>query len=280
MKKRIVLTILLFILLIGALFAWIISKPKEIIAIYDYGVLHDEKFGGIYINISIDDFNKKGFAFGDSIDFKLSNYVEIRDIPYYNGYYADIGDIQMVGYPGYGYVKICVNNGEDLWDKYHVTEDMQASVMIHEKAKYLNIQNARDLHYTDIQGSIPDYIFANFRSVNVGNIKDNILYRSASPVDNSHNRAGVTDHLIKDAKINYIVNLSDNEDELKEHINKSDFNSPYFLSLYNDKKVIALSMNMQFKTNEFNQKLIKGLEAMSEQDGDLQLLYLNQTLLL
>ena len=244
------------------------TEPYEsTVTIKDYAVLHDEKFGGIYVDISIDDFNKQGFSFGDSLNVKLSNGYEMNDIPYYNGYYVDIGEMQVVGYPGYSYVNVCVNNGEDLWLKYNVDENIKITVSLNKKAKYLDIQEARDIHYTDTQGNIPDIVFANFRSVYGGKLKNNILYRSASPVDNSHNRAPVADRLIKDAKINYIVNLSDDAEELISHIKKDNFNSPYFLSLYKSNKVIPLSMSMQFKSEEFSKKLVQGLTAMSEHDG-------------
>ena len=276
-KPRRIIVATISLLIIAFIVVFLITKggsnpipePNQtnLVILKNYKVLHDEKFGGIYIDISIEDFNKLGFAFGDSVNVKLSNKVEINDIPYYNGYYADIGEKQMVGYPGYSYVKVCVNNGEDLWTKYNVDDKITATVTINQKAKYLNIQEARNLKYTDIQGDIPDATFANFRNVLVGKIKENILYRSATPNDNQHNRAIVVDKLIKEAKVNYIINLADTPEEIDEQIKKEDFNSPYFLSLYNDKKVIALSMNMQFKTEEFNQKLIKGLKAISENNG-------------
>jgi protein tyrosine/serine phosphatase len=124
-------------------------------------------------------------------------------------------------------------------------------------------------------------------------MKDNILYRSASPIDNSHNRAAVTDKLMKAAGVNYEVDLSDSDEELIEHMSKDDFNSPYFKTLYDKKNVIALDMNMQIKDNPtlqgsgmiknevsstllvkaqmkeltFGEKLVKGLKAMAEHDG-------------
>lgn len=235
--------------------------------IKDYEILHDEKFGGIYAKISIEDFNKEGFKYGDSVDVILSNGNELLDIPYYNGYYVDFGNPLVVGYPGYQYIKVGINYGDDLWTKYSLTTDDKITIKLNEKEKYLNIQEARDIHYSDEQGKQSDVEFANFRSVKVSNIKENILYRSASPSDNSHNRAPVVDKLIKEAKVKYIVNLSDSDDDLKEHIAKEDFNSPYFLSLYKNKKVIALSMNMQFKNKDFSDNLVKGLNAIANNDG-------------
>ena len=77
----------------------------------------------------------------------------------------------------------------------------------------------------------------------------------------------MVDGLIKNAGVKFIVDLSDSDEELVTHINKTDFGSPYFLSLYNDKKVIALDMTAQFKSQDFKEKLVKGLTAMASNPG-------------
>lgn len=239
----------------------------EKLILESYSVIHETKFGGVYIKITIDDFNKLGFKYGDSVNVKFSNGYELIDLPYYNGYYVDIDESLLIAYPGYDYIKVAVNYGADLWLTANLNENDTATITLNESGKYLKIQNARDIHYTDIQGNIPDVVFGNFRNVIVGNIKNNILYRSASPSDNSHNRASVVDRLIKEVGVNYIINLSDSEDDLKEEIYKDDFNSPYFLSLYNNNKVLALSMNMQFKEQSFKDSLVKALTTMANNEG-------------
>ena len=295
MKKLITFIIFVLIAFITIFCFWKSNKKEEDkkIILENYNVSQDTKFGGIYINISIDDFNKLGFKYGDSVNVKFSNGYELKDIPYYNGYYVEIGELQMVGYPGYPYIKVCRNYGDDLWVEGNIDDKVTATVTLNEAKKYLDIQESSDIKYTDTQGSIPDYIFANFRSVKVGKMKENILYRSASPIDNSHNRAAVTDKLMKEAKVNYEVDLSDSDEELIEHMNKDDFNSPYFKTLYDKGNVIALNMNMQIKDNPtlqgskilrneissnlsvklqmkeltFGEKLVKGLVAMANNDG-------------
>ncbi len=293
MKKLIIFIAIIILAFLAVFFFWKgYSSNKEVI-IENINVSHDEKFGGIYINITIDDFNNKGFKFGDSVNVKFSNDYELKDIPYYNGYYVEIGELEMVGYPGYPYIKVCRNYGDDLWIEGSINENVTATVTLNEKGKYLKIQEASDIHYTDTQGDIPDNVFANFRNVKVGKMKDNILYRGASPIDNSHNRAPVADKLIKEVNINYDVDLSDSDEELIEHMSKEDFNSPHFKSLYDKKNYIALDMNMQIKDNPtlqssgliknevssnllvklqmkeltFGEKLVKALKFIAEHDG-------------
>ena len=241
----------------------------------DRAVSHEEKFGGIYVEIAIDDFNALGFAFGDSLTVTFSNGYVLDDLPYYSGYYTDTGEPLLVGYPGYPYVRAGINNGDDLWNIAGLTTSDTATIKLKQRAKYLDVQQAMDIHYTDEQGEIPDIVFANFRAVNsVAALKENVLYRSASPVDNSHNRAHVVDGLIS-GKVNTIVNLSDDDAEIAAHIAKDDFDSPYFLSVYEGGGVIALSMSMNYKEERvdgsdkqiFSDKLVAGLRFMLDREG-------------
>ena len=262
-KNRLLAFFLIIILIVFTVFlAKLMIKNNN-----SYDILHDEKFGGVYAKVSIDDFNIKGFDYGDSVDVIFSNGEKIIDIPYYNGYYSDFNEPLVVAYPGYDYIKICNNYGDDLWEKFDLTSNDTVKIIINTKKRYIRIQEARDIKYSDNQGKQTDVEFSNFRSVSMKNIKPNTLYRSASPIDNSHNRAPIVDKLIKEKKINYIVDLSDSDNEIKDHIAKSNFNSPYFLELYNTKKVIALDMTMQYEEKNFSEKIVQGLTALANNNG-------------
>ncbi len=236
-------------------------------ALTDCGVIHDEKFGGVYLDISIDDFNALGFAYGDSVNIEFSTGCSLVSLPYYNGYYVSAGDPLLVGYPGYEHVKAGVNYGDDLWITAGLDESCTATVTLDESAKYIREQNAMDIHYSDEQGDLTDEEFGNFRNVSVGDLLDGVLYRSASPCDNEHNRAACVDRLISDAGVQFIVNLSDDSDDIERYVSADDFDSAYFLSLYRDGKVLPLSMSMQYKSEEFSSKLAAGLTAISQNDG-------------
>lgn len=272
LKKVILYTIISFIVtLLPLIYLYIkeniSNNNKNIYLVGNYPVIHETKIGGIYIKITIADFNDLGYEFGDSVDIKFSNGYELLDLPYYNGFYVDINEPLLIGYPGYDYIKVAINYGEDLYIKANLTENDMATISLKEKAKYIKIQKAMDISYEIEQGNTPDAVFANFRNVKVGNIKENILYRSASPSDNAYNRAPVVDKLIKEAGINHIIDLSNKDEDLKNLVNKDDFNSPYFLTLYNANKVTALGMKMQFKKQDFKEKLVKGLTAIADNSG-------------
>lgn len=94
--------IIISLLLIAALFFGIYSGKKEemipdptpveeVLRVEGLGIEHESEFGGVYIEMSIDEFNALGFEYGDSVDVVFSNGYELKDIPYYNGYYVDAG---------------------------------------------------------------------------------------------------------------------------------------------------------------------------------------------
>ncbi|MBO4406316.1 MAG: tyrosine-protein phosphatase [Clostridia bacterium] len=232
------------------------------------GIMHEEEFGGVYIDLSIEDFNALGFIYGDSVDVSFSNGYEMKGLPYYNGYYTQTGEPLLVAYPGYPYIKVCVNNGDDLWDLAALKDGDKANISLAEQGKFLDIQNARDIHYEDDRSLFAsDAVFANFRCVSAGSMKDGVLYRSASPCDNQHNRAGYVNDLIAEAGVKYIVNLSDNDEKIQGYIGKEDFRSPYFLSLYERGDVIPLALNMNFSSDDFKAKVVAGFTAMTEHEG-------------
>ena len=245
-------------------------------------IQHELEFGGVYIEIKIDDFNNLGFRYGDSVTVEFSNGYKLEDLPYYNGYYVDAGEALLIAYPGYDYIKAAINYGADLWEEgalysgqkedlfltASLDEHCTASVFLKERGKYLDVQEARDIHYYDEREKYPsDEVFANFRNVFPGNIKEGVLYRSASPCDNQHNRAPYVDRLMQEAGVQCILNLSDNDAKIEKYMAKDDFNSPYFKSLYEADKVIPLAMAMNFVADDFRLKIADGFTCMAEKEG-------------
>ena len=262
------------------------EQEETVPSIENYPLQHETEFGGVYIQIPIDDFNQLGFTYGDSVDVTFSNGYVLEDIPYYNGYYVDPGQPLLIAYPGYDYIKAAVNYGDDLWDtaalkankeekeklslwlNASLEEHDTATVTLREKNKYLNIQEARDIHYTDFRKDYPsDEAFANFRCMHMGNLKDNTVFRSASPCDNQHSRAAYVDALISQAGIQCILNLADNDVKIERYISDPEFDCQYFLSLYNDDKVIPLALNMNYMSDDFAVRIADGFIKMSQMNG-------------
>lgn len=259
-----------------------ISCNRSLPEVKDCDIIHEPEFGGIYIKKTIEEFNNMGYEFGDSVNVKFSNGYELINLPYYSGYYVDAGSELLVGYPGYDYIKVAINYGDDMWDIAKLNEGDKASVSLNTKHKYKDLQDASDIHYYDEREKYTsDEEFANFRNINVGNIKVGKLYRSASPCDNKHKRASYVDKLIEKANVDFILNLADTDEKIEGYIASPDFNSPYFLSLYRNnknnlkllfasktfQKYSALAMNMNYKSQEFGQTLASGFINMLDSNG-------------
>ena len=260
------------------------SKPQpQLPKAENLAVQHETEFGGVYIKMTIDDFNKLGFEYGDSVTVEFSNGYKLEDIPYYNGYYVDAGQRLLIAYPGYDYIKAAINYGEDLWErarlkssgnettlwkKAALEEHSTASVYLKERGKYKDVQEARDIHYSDDRTKYPsDIVFANFRDMEMGSLKRGMVYRSASPCDNQHNRAPYVDALIKQAGIKCILNLADNDTKIEKYISADGFSSPYFLELYNAGNVYPIALSMNYLSDEFAQKIARGLIDISVKEA-------------
>lgn len=231
-------------------------------------IIHEPEFGGVYIKMTIEDFNALGFEYGDSVRVEFSNGYTLTGLPYYNGYYTANGEPLLIAYPGYDYIKAAINNGDDLWTVAGLSESDRATITLERHGAFAEIQSARDIHYTDERGDYAsDEIFANFRSVRAGRILPDTLYRSASPCDNQHKRATFVNALIEQAGVKFIVDLADNEEKIEKYIVAQDFSCDYFLSLYHGDCVIPLAMNMNFGSSEFSGKIVRGLTSMAEHDG-------------
>ncbi len=246
----------------------VLTSVPETIRLDECAIIHEPEFGGIYIRKTIEEFNDLGFEFGDSVTLEFSNGYSLESLPYYNGFYTKTGEPLLVGYPGYDYIKAAISNGGDLWDIADLSDNDTAVITLEEKGKYRDIQNARDLHYTDERDDYEnDAVFANFRSVKCTGINEGILYRSASPCDNQHGRAPYVDKLIKENGVGYILDLADDNDKIDGYIKSDDFDSPYFKELNDKGFVIPLSMNMDYTSDRFREGLKKGFIAIAENEG-------------
>lgn len=262
--KKIFSLILALLLCFAALTSCCKAEKPEL---KSSAVTHETKFGGVYFDKTIEEFNALGFEYGDSVNIAFSNGKTLEDIPYYNGYYVDIGEAVLVAYPGYPYIDAMINYSDDLFVTLELDETCTADITLCERGKYLAVQKARDIQYSDEQGEQSDIVFANFRAVNMGDLKKDVLYRSASPCNDEHNRASVTDRLAAEAKIGFMLNLSDNESDILGFIAAETFDSPYFLSLFTSGKVAPLGLSANFKSESFGEKLAQGLEAVAQSEG-------------
>ncbi len=235
------------------------DPPDEAVVLKDVPVMRDEKYDAVYIDITIDDFNEMGFAFGDSCDIVFSNGVEFRDVPYYNGYYVRTGLPVMVGYPGYPHVAVTLNS-EGLWTSSGLKDGDTATVTLKQAGKYSAVQEALGQSYSNDRNTYPsDIAFANFRQLTGGSLRKDFLYRGASPSDNSKNRAPYANALIEANGVQFVLDLADTAEDFEGYMDKDGFTSDYTASLYKEGKVAVLGMSANYGSDAYKQKLASGL---------------------
>lgn len=234
----------------------------------EIGVIQDDEYGGIFIALTIDEFNALGFDFGDSVNISFDNGTELSDIPYYSGYYVPAGELLLCGYPGSPHVKFTRNYGDSVWEEYKMTAETKVTVTMNEKAKYLSTQELNELEYSDKRGDYEsDEEFANFREVRGGALREKGFYRSASPCDNIHNRASYANALAEKCGVKFAINLSDNEDEYLSYTTADDFVSAYYDGLYRGGSVLLLDLDANYRSGEFAKSLSDAFLKMTGSNG-------------
>lgn len=243
-------------------------QKEDTMTVKDYPIEHELEFGGCYIKITIDDFLARGYRFGDSVHVSFSNGYVLESLPFYSGYYVGEGEPLLVGYPGYPYIKVAVYNGDDLWEDAGLSENDTATVSLNEAGRYSAMQEARDVNQSSDRSQYDsDEIFANFRPLAGGRLKENLIYRASSPCDNTYGRAAYVDALMEDSGIRLIIDLSDTEEALHEHMTENDTLSDYYVSLYNEGNVILPVMNTRYGSDEMKVKLADMLKEMCSHEG-------------
>lgn len=227
----------------------------------------DPKFDAAVFSLTAEDFERAGFSFGDSCDVVFSSGLRLDDVPYYNGYYVKTGEPVIVAYPKNDYVLIN-NNNRGFWTPMGLESGCTAEITLNTAGKYLATYEALGQSYsTDRSDYESDETFANFRAMSGGKLKEDFLYRGASPVDNSRNRAAVTDALLERAGIRCIIDLADSAEEMEEYFASEDFVSAYTKALYEQGDDIVLSMGANYDSDSYKASLAQGMRHLLKCGG-------------
>ena len=237
----------------------------------DYPVSHSSKSDGVFIEISVADFNALGFAFGDSVDVAFSNGYTLKGLPYYSGTLVEPGEALLAGFSNLPYIEVGVFYGDDLWVTAGLSDGDTATVTLAEKGAFADLQKALDLSYTDERADYPsDVAFANFRELSGGNLKPGMFFRGASPVNNRHNRAAYANALIAQRGIQVDFDLADNDDEIDgflEEDAEAGIDVSHFEGLRRAGNVVTVDLNAAYRTEGYGQKLAAGLVELMRHDG-------------
>lgn len=226
-----------------------------------------EKYGHGVTNITIKDFLAMGYKLGDILEVEFDNGYKISG-PFLDNYFVEQGEFLVRAYPGHEYVALCINYGK-LNEVAGIKPGSKFKISMKEKAGYLSQYEIRKLERSnDIKDYNNDPVkFANFRMLNNGKIRDKIIYRSSSPINNILGRASYADALLKKHGIKYVINFSDSKEQIEEYMKAKDFASPYYKELFEKGNVLSLNIGLAYKSDEFQKAMIKALEFIAKNEG-------------
>lgn len=221
-----------------------------------------EKYGHALLDIETENFSDSGFCLGDVVTVSVGNYT--GDMPYFNGYYVDRNEYMLRAYPGHKNIAICINYG-NFCEVEGVNVGDEVTIKLKERGGQLSLQEVSTLEYSLRE---TDYaskeIFANFRPITGGSIGNNVIYRSASPVDNEFNRASVANKLAEEAGIKTVMNMGNTSGEIASILASSRKESEYYAGLYDSGNVIGLGMSIDFASEAFGMSLVQGFSFLIE----------------
>ena len=227
-------------------------------------VIEIEKYGHAVLDITTADFCAKGYSLGDVVFVRFGSFES--EMPFFDGYYTNPGGVMLRGLAPEKNIAIAINYG-DLSQETGIALGDTVEITLAENAGMLAYQELCSLKYSNDRADYSDdAVFANFRAVTVGTIGNGKLYRSASPINNAHGRASYANDFIEAAGVTAVLNLADSDEDIAEYIAAEDFNSKYYLSLYEDGKVIALDMTANFFSDKFAASVAEGLTFLAQND--------------
>lgn len=71
---------------------------------------------------------------------------------------------------------------------------------------------------------------------------ENVMYRLASPIDNQNNRAPYAAELAQKCGVQYILDLTDSNEEIEGYYQKADYDVSWHKRLYEAGNVTALDL--------------------------------------
>lgn len=288
MKKNPILRTLAFAMILIVLLTGCATRTQAVqetvITEVTSSVKEIQKYGNLVLTIEKKDLDAMGAEYGDVFT------VSFQDTEVYAPYCTNYSDVDLgsIVLRNDGETLILAINMGDFATTYSIAEkvsnpdktykwifeegktmeDISLLLTLTGKGEYRDEWLIHQLSRTDNREDYSsDAAFANFREIKGGKIGEGALFRSSSPINNEIGRAKYADALVKENGIRTVMNLADSEESILSYMEKEDFASPYYASLFEKGDVIALNMGVSFKTREFQASLSEGLTFLASKEG-------------
>lgn len=237
-------------------------------------------YGEIRTPFTIEDFNKSGIYFEDTVKVKFFDQeLIIPFVPSYrcthSGGTVLVGDKMFKTIPIIAFhsnfatrhrIAVYLENEDrtiDILPCKGITFPIEFTFELYEKKGYAEEYKIYDLRRSNNREDyldLTDEEYCNFRPIDIRTMKKNIIYRGSSPINNFINRAKYVDDLLKKNGIKTIINLSDNEERAKSLPN---YNETY----YSSQNIIFLDTNADVSSYNFGKSILKAIRFINEHEG-------------
>lgn len=140
---------------------------------------------------------------------------------------------------------------------------VEVGLELKEKGGYIEEYSARNLIRTNAREDYPalsDEQFANFRAVSVTGIKQNVLFRSSSPLSDALERNRYAMAEVENAGIKTVINLADDYKTMTSY-------PTYFGSYYAECNIITPEMSYDFTSEGFGVKVKECISFIAKNQG-------------
>lgn len=219
-----------------------------------------DNYGGVRLNVSYSDLLACGFEYADIIRVKTPNAeFDAFFVPSYRN--VGPGDTLIMATEKHEPV-LCTYYG-NLVDRAGLAAGETYELSLSKKQGYAEgyaLHNLKRSKKREDYGKRTDEQFANFRNVRCGNIGENILFRSSTPIDPMLGRNIYADRAAREHGIKTFINLCDTRESAER-------NAGYFDTYYSKQKVEFLRINTDPDSDMFRNTLVRVVRAIAENDG-------------
>ena len=235
-----------------------------------------KKSGNVLLETTFDEMKAHGVEVGDIITVTVAD--RNFELPVGTSYTdVDVGCMVLRFDTEDSEIALAINMGSfasetGIGEKQTIDEDpgykwdlfvTEVGIALKEKQGYRTEYDARNLTRTNERADyaeLSDEDFANFRAVRVTGIRENMLYRSSSPIDPDLGRDEYVMRAMENAGIRSVINLGDSEAAMTAF-------DAYAGSYYSRCSVLSVEMGYDFSSVEFGEKVKACVLFLIENDG-------------
>ena len=243
---------------------------------FSVGIAKVKKSGNVLLNTTFDEMKAHDVEVGDIITVTVAD--RNFEVPVGTSYTdVDVGCMVLRFDTEDSEITLAINMGSfasetGIGEKQTIDEDpgykwnlfvTEVGIVLKDKQGYRTEYDARNLTRTNERADyadLSDEEFANFRAVRVTGIRENVLYRSSSPIDPDLERNEYVMRAMETAGIRSVINLGDSEAAMTAF-------EAYPDSYYSRCSVLTVDMGYDFSNVEFGEKVKSCVLFLIENDG-------------